>query len=180
MEKEKTEQEKSSKETHSSSANKTPKKGDVLDINKNDKGAEGKLLAVIRISGMVKVKSEIAETLNRLRLKRKYACVLINSSNKNAMGMLNKVKHYVAFGEIDKSTLTKLIKERAQSEKGKEPNPETLANDLLSGKKLKDVSIKPFFRLHPPRKGIKSKLPYPKGVLGNNGAKINELIGRML
>jgi hypothetical protein len=40
--------------------------------------------------------------------------------------------------------------------------------------------LKGFFRLHPPRKGIKSKLQYPKGVLGDNKESINKLIERML
>ena len=40
--------------------------------------------------------------------------------------------------------------------------------------------LKGFFRLHPPRKGINSKLQYPKGVLGDNKKDINKLIERML
>ena len=52
-------------------------------------------------------------------------------------------------------------------------------------KKLVDARGKKgagFFRLHPPRKGIDSKKGFGvgKGVLGNHGDKINELIGRML
>ena len=70
-----------------------------------------------------------------------------------------KVKYYVAYGEIDKETYDQLLKARGRKVNGK---------------------LKPFFRLHPPRKGIKSKLQYPKGVLGNNKADINKLIVRML
>jgi len=50
--------------------------------------------------------------------------------------------------------------------------------EINDGKKSK--IIKPYFRLHPPRKGIKSKLHYPKGVLGNHGEEINKLLERML
>jgi hypothetical protein len=50
----------------------------------------------------------------------------------------------------------------------------------MEGKKLADFKLKGFFRLHPPRKGIDSKLQYPKGVLGNNKKDINKLIERML
>jgi len=47
------------------------------------------------------------------------------------------------------------------------------------GKKV-DGELKPFFRLHPPRGGLKnSKEPFPKGVLGYN-KEINELVERML
>jgi large subunit ribosomal protein L30 len=117
------------------------------------------LTAIIRISGMVGVPEEIENTLYRLRLRRKYVCVLIDTNNKSIQGLLEKVKFYVAYGEISKETYDKLIKAR--------------------GKKI-DGKLKPFFRLHPPRGGIKSKLQYPKGVLGNNKKDINKLIERML
>ena len=48
--------------------------------------------------------------------------------------------------------------------------------------KYEEVNVKPFFRLHPPRKGIESKKHFGvgKGVLGNHKDKINKLIERML
>ena len=148
-----------------------------------------KLIAAIRIAGEVKKKTNIVETLDRLRLRRKYACTLINFNNKSLMGMLNEVKYYIAFGEIDKNTLIHLLKARAEKikESGKiikikeeKINAEEIADKLMNGKKLIELGFKPFFRLHPPRKGIKSKLQYPKGVLGNNKNDINKLIMRML
>ncbi|MEK6872521.1 MAG: 50S ribosomal protein L30 [Nanoarchaeota archaeon] len=155
----------------------------MADTKKEKLLSENKLLAVIRISGMVDVKKDIAGTLDRLRLRRKYACILI-TRNKNNEGMLKKVKFYIAYGEIDKNILVKLIKERAKSVEGDKNkikiNVEEVADNLIKGKKLSDFELKPFFRLHPPRKGIKSKLVYPKGVLGNNGKDINKLIERML
>ena len=51
---------------------------------------------------------------------------------------------------------------------------------MIAGKKPEEIGIKPFFRLHPARGGIKSKLHYPKGVLGNHKENINKLIERML
>lgn len=154
--------------------------------NLSSDSKDNKLIAIIRIAGEVKNKSEIIETLNRLRVQRKYACTLINSNNKSLMGMLNEVKHSVAFGEIDKNTLVKLIKNRGQlikvpNKKNNEKiDAEKIAEELIKGKNIKDLEIKPFFRLHPPRGGIKSKLQYPKGVLGNNKKDINKLIERML
>jgi len=118
---------------------------------------KNKMIAIIRISGMVKVPKDIENALYRLKLRRKYVCVVIKPT-KDILGMLNKVKFYVSYGEIDKETFDKLVKAR--------------------GKKV-DGKLKPFFRLHPPRKGIKSKLQYPKGVLGPN-KNINKLIERML
>jgi len=149
-----------------------------------DNNKEPKMVAVIRISGMVKVRSDVAETLDRLRLRRKYSCVILNANDKNVAGMLKRVKQYIAFGDIDQKTLEKLIKERAESEMGRkhkvEANAGEVAKGLLVGKKLSDFKLKGFFRLHPPRKGIDSKLQYPIGVLGNNKKDINKLIERML
>ena len=143
-----------------------------------------KMVAIIRIAGMVKVRKDVAETLDRLRLRRKYACVVVDANNINVAGMLKRVKQYIAFGEIDVKTLEKLVKERAESIEGRkkkiEVNASEVAKGLLAGKKLKDFKLKGFFRLHPPRKGIDSKIQYPKGVLGNNKKDINKLIERML
>lgn len=143
-----------------------------------------KLVAVVRISGMVKVREDVAETLDRLRLRRKYACVVVNENDKNIAGMLKRVKHYIAYGEIDSKTLEKLIKTRAENEEGRKKKIEVNAGDvakgLMEGKKLSEFKLKGFFRLHPPIGGIDSKLQYPKGVLGNNKKDINKLIERML
>ena len=156
----------------------------MTEITKNKIEGIPKMIAVIRISGMVKVRSSVAETLDRLRLRRKYSCVIVDLNNKNIAGMLKRVKHYIAFGEIDLKVLEKLVKERAESGEGRkhkvEANYGDVAKGLLAGKKLSEFKLKPFFRLHPPRKGINSKLQYPKGVLGNNKKDINKLIERML
>lgn len=152
--------------------------------NSSEEKNDISILAVIRISGMVKVRKDIAETLDRLKIRRKYACVLINKNDKNIYGMLKKVKYYVAYGNIDKEILKKLIEERAESIEGRKSkikiNSEEVAEGLFKNKRLKDFGLKEFFRLHPPRKGIKSKLHYPKGVLGDNKDNINKLIEKML
>ena len=141
---------------------------------------KNQLIVIIRISGMVKIRFYSAETLHRLRLRRKYSCVLSNPNDNSAMGALDKVKFFVAYGDISKETLVKLLTARGQKIDKKEFNAEEVAEQLINGKKLKELGFKPFFRLHPPRKGINSKLQYPKGVLGNNKEDINKLIERML
>jgi hypothetical protein len=52
----------------------------------------------------------------------------------------------------------------------------------LEKKTLSELGLKPFFRLHPPVKGIDSKIHFgrKKGVLGDNKDKINDLVRRML
>jgi len=123
---------------------------------------------------------DVAETLSRLRMRRKYACVVLNPS-KEQEGMIKKVKDLVAFGEISKETLEKLIEKRGQLvDKKKKLDVKKVVDELEKGKKYESLNLKPFFRLHPPRGGIKSKVHFPKGVLGNHRDKINELVLRML
>ncbi|MBU4070266.1 MAG: uL30 family ribosomal protein [Nanoarchaeota archaeon] len=135
---------------------------------------------IIRISGQVGLRKIIVETLNRLRLQRKYACIVINPS-KDQLGMIKKVENFVAFGEINKETFEKLIEKRGQLiDKKKKINAKECAEKIEKGKKYQELNLKPFFRLHPPRKGIDTKKHFPKGVLGNHKNKINELVERML
>lgn len=145
----------------------------------SNKKLNNNLVAVIRIHGQVKVSSDIKNTLYKLRLRRKYACVVVKPT-KDILGMIKKIKYYVAYGEINKETLVKLLKARARKIDKNEFDAEKVADKITSSKSLKELGFKPFFRLHPPRKGIKSKLQYPKGVLGNNKKDINKLIERML
>ena len=137
------------------------------------------LIVLIRIAGQVKVIGDVKNTLERLRLRKKYSCVLLKPT-KDILGMIKKIRYHVAFGNIDKKILIELIKARGKTLDKSEVNAEKIAEELISGKKLQDLGLKPFFTLHPPRKGIKSKLQYPKGVLGDNKADINKLIERML
>jgi len=136
---------------------------------------------LIRISGMVDIKSDIASTLDRLRLRRKYACVIVDEKNPVIAGMIKKVRNFIAYGDINKETLIELIKARGKAlEKNKKIDAEVIAEKILKQGNLEDLEIKPFFRLHPPRKGINSKQHFPKGVLGDHKEKINDLIKRML
>lgn len=131
------------------------------------------MIAIIRIRGLVGVNRDIGETLFRMRLRRKFSCVVLPES-KEIEGMLRKVDNFVAYGKIDEKTLQELVEKRGQ---GSKKDSRKVIEEIEKGK---IESIKPFFRLHPPRGGLRSsKEHYPKGVLGKN-EKINELIMRML
>lgn len=112
------------------------------------------MICVIRIHGRVGLDKKIINTLNRLRLRKKYSCVVLEPTKEN-MGMVRRAENQVAYGELKEDTYKKLVEKRK-------------------------TKIKNFFRLHPPRGGIKTKLHFPKGVLGNNKDKINDLVLRML
>ena len=138
------------------------------------------MIAIIRIVGMIDVPKDVKETLTRLRLRRKYSCVVI-SENKVNLGMLAKVRDYVAYGEIKLEVLEQLIEKRGQIIDRKKIDSKKTAAEIAKGKKLSEVGLKPFFRLHPARGGLKStKKHFPKGDLGDRKEKINDLILRML
>ena len=140
-------------------------------------------IAVIRITGQVGLNADVKETLFRLRLRNKYNCIIMND-NQESRKILQKIRNFAAYGEISDDTLKKLVEARAEPaivrakvDRGKKVDANKIMEEISSGK---IESIKPYFRLHPPRRGIKSKLHFPKGVLGDNGDKINKLIERML
>ena len=138
--------------------------------------------ALIRIKGMNKIEGRVEDTLYRLRLRRKYACVIVNES-KEKIGMIKKVKDFIAYGEIDNDTLEELINKRGKPiDRTKKIDPKKILIGLKEGKEYESLNLKPFFRLHPPRGGIDGKVHFGKGkgVLGNNGKEINKLIKRML
>jgi len=140
------------------------------------------MIAVIRISGQVGLKREVNETLHRLRLRRKYSCIVINP-NKEQLSMIKNMRNLVAYGEINEKTFEKLIDKRGQLiDKTKKIDTKKTLEELKKGKKYQELNLKPFFRLHPPRKGIEAKKHFGvgKGVLGDNKEKINDLIERML
>ncbi len=138
------------------------------------------MICIIRIHGRVGLNKDVEETLKRLRLRKKYHCVVLNPTKEN-LGMIKKTRNQIAFGEINKETFEKLIEKRGEAiDKSKKINAKEIISELEKGKKYTDLNLKPYFRLHPPRKGINSKVHFPRGVLGDNKEKINDLILRML
>ncbi len=155
---------------------------------------KSELLAVVRIRGTVDQPQDIKHALNLLNLTRpNHACVVPNDSTHN--GMLQKLKDVVTWGEINKTTLTDLIKKRGRTKGNKKIDAKFLKEHkfesttdfitaVFDGKAdmRRIEGLKPLFRLHPPRKGFKSvKNPITRGGdLGYRGEKINDLLNRMM
>jgi len=138
---------------------------------------------IIRIRGEVGLDKDLKETLHRLRVRKKYSCVVLPNVSKQQEGMIKKVKNCVAYGEINKELFEKLIEARGQPiDKKKKIDSKKAVEELTKGKSYQELNLKPFFRLHPPRKGINSKKHFgkEKGVLGDHGDEINKLLERML
>ncbi|ASJ08603.1 50S ribosomal protein L30 [Thermococcus siculi] len=152
-------------------------------------------LALIRLRSGIRAKGDVRDTLAMLRLHRINHLVLVDDTP-SYKGMVQKVKDYITWGEIDKETLAALIRKRGRlignkpitDEYVKEKlgmTIEEFAEKVVNGEmKLTDLpNIKPVFRLHPPRGGLKGgkKRSFKEGgALGYRGEKINELIERML
>jgi len=158
------------------------------------------LYIVIRIRGTVDVHPDTEKALHLLRLRRRYAAVLYHSSLPGIESMLRKVENWATWGEIDKSTLVKLLYTRGRIA-GDKPLTDQwvamnlglyggipeLADKLLAGElhyhKLSKKGVKPFFRLHPPRGGFRGSIKKHfkvGGELGYRGSDINELVLHML
>lgn len=136
------------------------------------------MILVIRISGLVEMPSDAQETLFRMHLRRKYSAVLIKEGEESK-SILQAIRNFVAYGPIDKSALELLLQKRAKSLDNKRVDYKRVA-EIIESEGISKAGIKTFFRLHPPRGGIKSKLHYPKGVLGDNKEDINKLVKKML
>lgn len=138
------------------------------------------MIIAIRISGMVDVPENVNYLLDNINLRRKYAAILIQETPEN-LKMLNKIRSFVAFGPISSPNLLKLIQLRGERSDSKKIDAESVVKNL-DKKGLREQGMKPFFRLHPPRKGIESKKHFGigKGVLGDNKEHINKLLERML
>jgi large subunit ribosomal protein L30 len=151
--------------------------------------------AAIRVRGKVNIKPDIKKTLQLLNLTKANHCVILNDKP-TVKGMLQVVKDYITWGEVEKDILTKLIKERGRLVGDKEISEDYLKTatsydkiDKLSQaivdnkfnyKEIPDV--KPIFRLNPPKKGYEGikRSFQKKGALGYRGKEINTLIEKML
>jgi large subunit ribosomal protein L30 len=141
------------------------------------------MYAVIRIKGSAGLRKDVNDTFSMLRLNRKMHCVVLKESD-NVKGMLQKVRNWATYGEIDDKVLRHLIEKRGRKLGDKRLDKGEVEEVFKKVKETGKVpkEIKPVFRLTPPSKGFKKsvKQHYPKGELGYRGEKINELLKRMI
>ncbi len=112
-------------------------------------------LAVVRVRGQVRVRYDVARALEQLNLRKKNHAVVVDDSPSVA-GQLRKVQSFVTWGPVSEDVVKKLEPFRKGS----------------------------FFALQPPLKGYGRKgvkMPFSQGgALGFRGAKINDLLLRMV
>ena len=152
------------------------------------------MYAVVQVRGVVNTRRDIKDTLKMLRLHHINHCVLVTDTPEN-LGMIRKVKDYVAYGEVDAATIETLLRTRgrvigdsALTDEYVKSNSAfgsiaDFAKALASGEsRLRDIpGLKPVLRLHPPRKGYKTtKRTFNQGgALGYYGQEINTLLYKM-
>jgi len=140
---------------------------------------------VVRVRGTIHARHDITETLRFLHLSRpNHATVL--PEEPNVRGMLMKVQGYITWGEADRATVGELLQHRGETVDGRKVAgdkelPE-LAQAVTDQGLIATSRLKPLFRLKAPKGGWRStKKPFARGgALGYRGAKINDLVRRML
>ena len=154
-----------------------------------------KSILAIRIRGGVNASMKVEDTLKMLRLEKNMASTLLDD-RPSYMGMLQHAKDYLTWGEPTIETIQLLLNKRGKQAGNNPINEDTLQelgfeslNALAKALHSTEVEfhklkgIKPFFRLHPPKKGFKRSVKRPyrsNGELGDRGEKINELAKRMV
>jgi len=143
-------------------------------------------IAVIRIRGEIDIRRDIRDTLEILNLKRVNRATVIDATP-TYMGMVQKAKDFITWGEINDKTLADLIKKwgrKSGGERLEKNEAAEFSKKLIAGQTgFKKAGIKPCFKLHPPSKGherggIKQHVNVG-GVLGYRGDKINDLLAKM-
>lgn len=152
-----------------------------------------KRIAVVRVRGSVGTNRRVKDALRMLRLSRVNYCSIIDDRD-SYNGTLRKVKDYVTWGHVGEDEVALILKKRGEllggkrltddyiKENTKFKSIEDFVKSFMNFEaELDDIpKIKPFFRLHPPRKGhggIKRSF-IEGGALGRRDS-IKDLLYRM-
>jgi len=143
-------------------------------------------IAVVRVRGEVDIRRDIRDTLEILNLKRVNRLTIIDATA-TYIGMIQKAKDFITWGEVNDKTLTALIEKwgrKAGGERLDKKEAAEFSKKLIAGQtSFKKAGIKPYFKLHPPSKGyerggIKQHVNVG-GALGYRGDRINDLLAKM-
>jgi len=119
---------------------------------------KGTKYAAILIRGLIHVRHDFKKTLLHLNLFNQHNCIIINS-DPITLGMLRKVKDFVAYGPVSDEVIAELEKSKV--------------------KKIKEKT----YRLNPPRGGFERKgikTSYARGGALGKRPSMDTLIKKML
>ncbi len=153
------------------------------------------LVAVIRLRSSIGLRQEAKETLLMMNLSRVNHAVVLDK-RPTYLGMFQKAKDAITWGEIDAPALTRLLRKRARLVGNKRVTDEYIAKHtkyktiddyakaIVDNKETLSAlpKLKKVFRLHPPSKGFRGNIKrtyQQRGELGYRGPDINDLIRRM-
>ncbi|MEM3064776.1 MAG: 50S ribosomal protein L30 [Candidatus Nitrosotenuis sp.] len=153
-----------------------------------------KAYLVVRMRGQINVPHWAKNTLNLLKLEKKFRATIIPAKD-NTNGMLDAVKHYISWQEANPDITKELLNKKGRKSGYKKITSEDLAklgfktiDDLAASIAEGKVSmnkikpIKPWFALSPPKHGFKrsTRKTYGEGgVLGQN-KELAELVRSMM
>lgn len=125
-----------------------------------------KRIGVVRVRGGVGTNRKIEDAMRMLRLSRVNYATLIDDRD-SYVGTLRKIKDSVTWGDVGAEEVELILKNRGEVSGGKRLTDAHIKENSTF-KSIKDFSkafckfeaelddipnLKPFFRLHPPRKG---------------------------
>ena len=151
--------------------------------------------AVLRLRGKGDLRHTVKDTLRLLHLTRQNHCTVV-PQDPTYRGMLQLVKDYITWGEVDPEVLARLLLKRGR-QVGDRPIDDAFIKDHSKYKSIWDLSqalakgdarlsevreLRPVLRLPPPRRGFRGikRGFHDGGDLGYRGKAINDLLGRML
>lgn len=162
------------------------KEGKVAEKKIKKHAAKAAKFAVVRIRGRIELKKTVQDTLDMISL-RKVNWVTVIDPTPTYLGMIQKAKDYITWGEIDEETFKRLVEKwgrKAGDERLEKSEAGDFAKKFMAGEMtFNKAGVKPVFKLHPPSKGyerggIKHHLSVG-GSLGYRGKEINVLLAKM-
>ncbi len=152
-----------------------------------------KRIAVVRIRGKIGVNTGVEDTLQMLNLTRVNYSTLINDDEVYS-GMLKKVKDYVTWGEVGAESVSLMLKNRGELV-GRQKITDSYIKKRTKYKSIADFakafvkfeaeldeipSVRPVFRLHPPRRGHEGiKRTFRQGGALGHRDNIKDLLVKM-
>ena len=155
-----------------------------------------KRFAVIRVRGVNNVRRSISDTCKLLNVAKLHNLTFVDDRT-SYKGMLQKAKDWVTWGEVTADSVETVLAKWGRLP-GNKPLTDAYVKENTKFATIKAFSkafvdlkadlrdipnLKPFFRLHPPRKGYERKgIKYHYsvgGALGYRGETINQLISKM-
>ncbi|MBN3037481.1 MAG: 50S ribosomal protein L30 [Candidatus Diapherotrites archaeon] len=150
-------------------------------------------IAVVMVKGLINTPQTVKDTLKMINLTKVNHCVVIDD-RKEYKGMLQKAKDCITWGEVSGDIVVRLLDKRGRIVGDRKLSEEWLKDHNFKSiqafadsfmkfeAELRDLDVKPVFRLGPPKKGYKTtkKTFRQGGDLGYRGEAINDLLARMV